>query len=138
MIYEVTKRGIFFNQVAILSNSLEKSIGRVKYNTLLGPQELYISSYLLHVVCSCNSWIGLGWSWSLEKPHVHVYFKDLCKHTYKYHFSLICDGFLAPFYELIFYVPCPRISSEVVEVLKNIRDWYQNEHSTYIRVYGAR
>jgi hypothetical protein len=62
---EISERGKIFNWYSILSNSLEKSISKSQLDIFLGAIEFYMSSYLLEVICTSNTFMGLGLYWSL-------------------------------------------------------------------------
>jgi hypothetical protein len=66
MIHEIIKHGKIFNWETILSNSLVEAIRKSQIDAPIIPLEFYMSFYLLDVVCASNSFVGLGWSWSLE------------------------------------------------------------------------
>lgn len=53
-----------------------------------------------------------------------------------HNYTQICEKFFAPLYELIICKPCPRLSDKAIEVLQDIGDWYIDERSTYINIYG--
>jgi hypothetical protein len=56
--------------------NLQKTLERINWMHS-HDLEFYMSSYLLDVVSNFNIFMGLCWSWSLERTPFHVYFKDL-------------------------------------------------------------
>jgi hypothetical protein len=56
---------------------------------------------------------------------------------YKRAYASICDKFLAPLFNLIFHIECPRITEEAKGILKYIGNWYLQEKFTYFRIYGV-
>lgn len=138
LLYTIVKEGSVFNWSSILSLTIMDAIARVRYHTPVNPPEFYMSSYLIYIVCAAaNHFPGMGWKWAPTEPPVQVYCQDLWEHKYIRHYTRICDHFMAPLYTMIFCKPAPRLSEEAIQVVSMIRDWYVNEDSTYIRIYGA-
>jgi hypothetical protein len=50
---------------------------------------------------------------------------------------LICDGFIAQVYSLIFKQDCPRLSEEARKVVSKIGHWYLEERRTYIIIFRS-
>jgi hypothetical protein len=51
--------------------------------------------------------------------------------------DLVCDGFIARVYSLIFKQDFPRLSEATRKVISKIGHWYLEERNTYIRIFGA-
>jgi hypothetical protein len=64
IMYEIIEGGKIFYFVTILSNSLLESIGKSQLDVFLGTAYFYMSSYLLDVICSSYTFMGLGLYWS--------------------------------------------------------------------------
>ena len=56
---------------------------------------------------------------------------------YKKSYALICDEFIAHVHFIIFKKECPRLSTKAKKRIAKVGHWYFDEHSTYIRVFGA-
>jgi hypothetical protein len=68
---------------------------------------------------------------------VHVYFNILWENKYKISIYVICDGFIARVYSLIFKQNFPRLSEVVRKLISKIGHWYLEERRTYIIIFGA-
>jgi hypothetical protein len=56
---------------------------------------------------------------------------------YKKSYALICDEFIAQIYFIIFKKECPRLSVAAKKMILKVGDWYLDETTTYIRVFGT-
>jgi hypothetical protein len=79
----------------------------------------------------------LSLRWHISELSVHVYFSILWENRYKISIFVICDGFIAQVYSLIFKQDFPRLSEETRKVISNIGHWYLEERSTYIIIFRA-
>jgi hypothetical protein len=52
-------------------------------------------------------------------------------------YQKVCEHFMAPLYEFIFFSPPPCMTDKEITVIKRIGDWFLLEHGTYIRIYGS-
>jgi hypothetical protein len=129
--------GSSFNWGAIISKQL--SINLLQAQT---PKEgevpiFYMASYLLDVICARNVFAGMNLSWHIVEFPVHVYFSILWENRYKISYAMICDGFIARIYFIIFRKEFPRLSVASKKMIAKVGHWYFEETSTYIRVFGA-
>jgi hypothetical protein len=97
----------------------------------------YMASYLLDVMCARNIFDAMNMRWHVVEIPVHVYFSVLWENRYKKSYSLICDEFFARIYFIIFKKECPRLSVTTKKMIAKVGHWYLDEHSTYMRVFGA-
>jgi hypothetical protein len=98
---------------------------------------LYMASYLLDVMCMRNVFATMNLSWHVAEIPVHVYFNVLWENRYKKYCTLIYDEFIACIYFIIFKKEFPRLSMATNKMIAKVGHWYLDEHSTYIRVFGA-
>ena len=89
---------------------------------------------ILDILCASNTFLGIGWVWSLYFPPINVYCQVLRDHKWMHHYTKICDQFFAPLYELRFCRQCPRLSDETIQVLQYC---YLDEKTTYLIIYRA-
>jgi hypothetical protein len=59
------------------------------------------------------------------------------ENMYKKLYSMICDGFLANLYFVIFRQEFPRISKKTKKLISLIGNLYLEEKCTYFRIFGA-
>jgi hypothetical protein len=97
----------------------------------------YMASYLLNVICARNVFTVMNLRWHVAELSVHVYFNILWENRYKKDYTLICDEFIARIHFIIFKKECPRLSAKTNKMLEKAGNWYLDERSTYIRVFGA-
>jgi hypothetical protein len=97
----------------------------------------YMASYLLNVMCTRYVFVGMNLSWHVGELLVHVYFNILWEKRYKKSYALICDEFIAHIYFIIFKKEYSRLSVTTKKMISKVGHWYLDEHSTYIRVFGA-
>jgi hypothetical protein len=96
-----------------------------------------MASYLLDVICARNVFIGMNLRWHVAELPVHVYFIILWENRYKKYYALSCDEFIARIHFIIFKKECPRLSAPAKKMVAKVGHWYLDEHSIYIRVFGA-
>jgi hypothetical protein len=105
LIYYCVDEGSSFNWVDILSTTLTESITVVKETSPGQFPSFHMSSYLLDIMCVRHQYPKMGWAWKPTDLSMHIYCKVLWEHKYMMKYHMICDHFLAPLYELIFYAP---------------------------------
>jgi hypothetical protein len=88
-------------------------------------------------MCARNVFAGMNLIWHVAELLIHVYFSILWENMYKKSYSLICDEFIACIYFIIFKKEFPRLSVAAKKMIAKLGHWYLDEHSTYIRVFGA-
>jgi hypothetical protein len=96
-----------------------------------------MASYLINVMCTRNVFSDMNLCWNVAKIPVHVYFSVLWENIYKKSYSLICDEFSSRIYFILFKKECPRLSVIDNKIISKVGHWYLDEHTTYIRVFGA-
>jgi hypothetical protein len=83
MDYIVVKKGQDFNWESILSFIIVNRVQDPKGMKNLG---FYMSSYLIDVVCSANSFPAFNWAWTPDHGPIHLYCSQLwevnCKETF--------------------------------------------------------
>jgi hypothetical protein len=91
---------------------------------------------MLDLICTRNIFACMNLSWHIVKFLVHVYLKILWENMYKISYAMICDGFIARIYFIIFRKECPRISVVAKKMISKVGHWYFEETSIYIRLFG--
>jgi hypothetical protein len=102
-----------------------------------GSTYFHMASYLLDVIYARNVFVDMNLSWNVAELPVHVYFNILWENRYKKSYALICDEFIAQIYFILFKKECPRLSATTKKMISKVGHWYLDEHTTYIRVFGA-
>jgi hypothetical protein len=97
----------------------------------------YMASYFLDVMCTRNVFVEMNLILHVAELSVHIYFSVLQENRYKKSYSLICDEFITQIYFIIFKNKFPRLSGTAKKMISNVGHWYLDDHTTYIRVFGA-
>lgn len=79
----------------------------------------------------------MGWEWNPSLLPIHVYCFQLWEDSYRRHLYDNYEHFLVPVYIIIYKQQPIRISTEAMQAIKEIGDWYIEKHYTYIRIYGS-
>jgi len=93
--------------------------------------------YLLDAICSRNVFLGWILIWHIFEFPIHVYFSFLWENMCKISITKFFDGFIDQVHSLIFKKYYPRLSEAAGRVIYNIGNWYLEERSTYIIIFGA-
>ena len=111
---------------------------RNRFMTTQVIPSFYMSAYIMDTICFNSDCPILGWKWTPQYPTpIHIYHKELWKTHYKNHLYRICHGFVLPVHYAIFNKPTPRLSDEAIVDLTSIGNWFGEENSTYIRLFGS-
>jgi hypothetical protein len=135
--YTVAIVGSSFNWGAIISKQLRIYVQQAQTPKEGEAPTFYMASYLLDVMCARNIFAGMNLIWHVAELPVHVYFSILWENRYKKSYALICDEFITHIYFIIFKKEFPRLSAAAKKMIAKVGHWYLDEHSTYIRVFGA-
>jgi hypothetical protein len=63
---------------------------------------LYMALYLLDIICTRNTFVGMNLNWHSLELEAHVYFNILWENRYKKSYVVICDQFIAWIYFFLF------------------------------------
>jgi hypothetical protein len=65
--YTIVKKRSKFNWVVILSHTMMQEWPELDFKILYpsSPPQLFMSSYLLDIICVNNPFLGIGWAWSI-------------------------------------------------------------------------
>jgi hypothetical protein len=137
LVYTVAIVGSIFNWGAIISKQLSICVQQDQTPKEGGAPMFYMASYVLDVICVRNVFVSMNLSWHVADLLVHIYFSVLWENRYKKSYALICDEFITHIYFIIFKKECPRLSTIAKKVISKVGHWYLDEHTTYIRVFGA-
>jgi hypothetical protein len=122
-----------------LSDSLVQEITRYQSLRAKGkPTQFFILACIMDTVYFMTPFPLMDWSWTPNsvKP-IHIYHSNLWKEKAKNLFYEICNWVVVPMHTTIYGYPPPRISDKIVTNLGKIADWYVEEQSSYIRVFGC-
>ena len=96
-----------------------------------------MASYLLDVICARNVLAVINLNWHVAELPIHTYFNILWENMYKKSYAVICDEFIARIHFIVFKKECPRLSVKSKKMVPKVGHCYLDEHTTYIRVFGA-
>jgi hypothetical protein len=88
-------------------------------------------------ICVAHHFPRMAWEWNPSLFPIHVYYFQLWEDNYKKQFYEICENFLVPMYVIIYKQNPIRISTESMQAIKEIWDWYIGKQYAYIRIYGS-
>jgi hypothetical protein len=126
-----------FNWGAIIFKQLSICVLQAQMPKEGEAPTFHMALYLLDVICVRNVFIGMNLSWHVAELPVHVYFNILWENRYKKSYTLICDEFIARIHFIVFKKECSRLSATAKKMVAKVGHWYLDEHTTYIKVFGA-
>jgi hypothetical protein len=137
LVYTVAIIGSSFNWGKIISKQLSICVQQAQMPKEGEAPTFYMASYLIDFMCTRSVFTGMNLIWHVADLPVHIYFNILWENRYKKSYTLICDKFIARIYFIIFNKECPRLSATTKKMITKVGHWYLDEHSTYIKVFGA-
>jgi hypothetical protein len=80
----------------------------------------------------------MDWRWTPNRIEpIHIYHSKIWEEKAKEFLYEICNRVVVFMQTSIYGYPPPRISDKIVTNLGRIKDWYIEEHFSYIRVFGC-
>jgi hypothetical protein len=122
LIYQCTYKGLSFNWDDILSTNLTKVITIIIEAHPKTFPSFHMSSYLIDIMCVAHQYPNMGWAWHPIDETIDIYCKFFWGHKYKTKYQKICEHFLAPLYELTFYMLAPCMTHKEITIIKRIGD----------------
>lgn len=100
--------------------------------------EIYMFTSILDVVYARQEFLGLKLEWSPTETIVNTYCKMLFECSFTGVIVWLSDHFFTLVYKMIFEWDPPYMSTETMEALIDIADWYASPFDTFIRMYSAK
>jgi hypothetical protein len=135
--YIVAILGSSFNWGAIISKKLSTNVLQAQTPKEGEAPAFHMASYMLYVIYGRNVFAAMNLRWHVAKLHVHVYFDILWENIYKKYYALICNEFIVRIFFIIFKREFSRLFVATKKMILKLGHWYLDEHTTYIRVFGA-
>ena len=129
--YQIITSGSILNWDELISSSLDLQLKKYwKEN------QLFMSSYLLDVMCANIEYPYLGWRWEPNLLSVHVFCKMLWENKYKDDYEWICNVLFSTLYQVLFGEEAPCLSPKGKKIFKEYGDWYMTPDEVYIIIVG--
>ena len=132
VIYQIITSGPTLNWGELISSNLDVQLKKVQKN-----HQVYMSSYLMNVLCASLEFPSLGWKWESNLSSIHVYCKMLWETKYKEDYELICNILFPTLYQVLFSEEEPCLSPEGQKIMKEYEDWYMTPVRVYIIIAGS-
>jgi hypothetical protein len=130
LIHEVLK-GEVFNWAHILSANIKLEVKKSQEAPPGYFPGFFMLGYLIDVVCAVTPFPLLAWNWSPSEEVIHIHCSKMWAINCRHFFYEICNHFMIPLHLILKNQPAPRFTQEVINVIKEIGDWFIDEFFIY-------